>query len=234
MRIESRQIVHMGIDYHLSPIPALDQRNNLRLQQALLDAGIEVTQGTIQQNQIVIQRAPPQLLEVRLIAQGAAAQAGQILVIAPNPNRPLRQFIDEVEAVLGAFSSTFPAENRQILRADATLRCLYQSTSEHAFMELWEKRLGQPKSALSILGPGIQGGGLRFVIPPQTGDPDPHQIELKIESYLRDAKMVYVEAQFLWPQRKPPGSALNPAADLNLVNDYIENQVHGFMTGVAV
>jgi len=141
----------------------------------------------------------------------------------------LHHFISEVKAILEAFEQAWPLQNRQILRCDVTLRCLYQSTGEHAFQELWEKRLQQPRDSLGKLGK-VLGGGLRFIIPPpQAGDPESAQVELKIESFLRDTKRIFIETQLVWPEPRPPGSDFAPADKLNQANQYIENKVHAFM-----
>jgi hypothetical protein len=168
-------------------------------------------------------------LKISLIVQAAQPQSGQILIIAPNPQRHLRQFISEVKAILDAFKQAWLWPQRQILRCDVTLRCLYSSTSEHAFQEIWEKRLCRQPDSLTILDRPVHGGGLRFVMPPQLGDPDSAQIELKIESWLRDPKKIFVEVQFLWHQPKPAGTDFAPADRLNRADDYIKRQVHAFM-----
>lgn len=225
---ESRQIIYAGINYHLLPVPAIRQETNLDFQRAILDLGVDVTGGSIRDNQIVIERQPPTPLQVRLIALAQDPQVGQILIVAPAMNRPLCQFINEGEAILTAFQQAFQAR-RQILRCDLTLRCLYQATGTHAFAELWEERLHQSKDSLNKLGSRVLGGGLRFVIPPETDEPKSPQIELKIESYLRNTKMVFVEVQFLWPQPAPPGELFGMGQRLDMANRYIENQVHSFL-----
>ena len=230
MRPDSRQIIHMGTNYVILPMPMIDQEHSLKFQRALISKGIDFTNLALEENQIRVWRNPPLPLEIRTIAQTSQPQPfGQILVIAPTPNRRLENFISEVAAVLEAFDQTWPSQNRRILSCDVTLRCLYQSTSEHAFQELWEERLHQPPGSLAKLERRVLGGGLRFVMPPQPGDPEPTQVEVKIESFLRDTKKIFIETQFTWPAPKPPGSDFASAARLNQANEYIENQVHAFM-----
>jgi hypothetical protein len=219
----------MGINYHLLPIPIINQHTNLKFQQYLLTQGIDVTRGMIQRNRITIRRDPPQLLEINLIAQSIQPPIGQILIVAPHPERPLRQFVKEVEAVLKAFDEAWPAVNRQIVSCDVALRCLYSSTCEHAFQEIWEERLGQPTDLINKLGRRVRGGGLRFVMPPQQSEPRPAQVELKIESFLQDTKKIFIEVQFLWPRSEIPGEDFASADRLNEANEYIKNQVHAFM-----
>ncbi len=69
MRSDSRRIIHMGINYVVWPVPAIEQQNRLKFEQSLLSSGIEITRGMIQGNQIVVQRYPVQMLDIRLIAQ---------------------------------------------------------------------------------------------------------------------------------------------------------------------
>jgi len=230
MRPDSRQIIHMGINYVILPMPMVDQEHNLKFQSSLIAKGVDFTNLALEESQIRIWRNPPLPLEIRVSAQTSQPQPfGQILVIAPNPNRPLENFISEVVAVLEAFNQTWLPQNRRILSCDVTLRCLYQSTSEHAFRELWEERLCQPPDSLAKLERRVLGGGLRFVMPPQQGDTEPTQVEVRIESFLRDTKKIFIETQFTWPAPKPPGTDFAPATRLNQANEYVENQVHAFM-----
>jgi hypothetical protein len=107
---------------------------------------------------------------------------------------------------------------------------LYETSAEHAFQELWEMRLRQPPDSLAVLGRPVLGGGLRFVMPPQPDDPEPVQIEVKIESFLRDTKKIFVETQFAWPSPMSPGAPF-PVNRLEQVNKYIEESVISFITG---
>lgn len=136
-----------------------------------------------------------------------------------------------MEASLKAFKSVWPSDNRQIIKSDATIRALYETTSEHAFQELWEKRLNQPTQALALFERPIRGGGLRFVLEPSPNEDEPVQIEVKIESYLKDTTKIFVETQFIWIKPTAPGTPINPEKRLLLLNDYIENQVHKFLKG---
>lgn len=230
MRPDSRQIIHMGINYVILPIPIIDQEHFLKFQDSLISKGIDFTHAACEKNEIRAWRNPPLPLQISAIAQTARPQPlGQILIVAPTPNRPLDNFASETEAVLEAFDQTWVPQNRQIISCDVTIRCLYQSTSEHAFKELWEDRLLQSSASLASLERNVLGGGLRFVMPPQPRDPQPTQVEVKIESYLRDTKKIFVETQFAWPQPKPPGSDFDPRIRLDQANNYILNQVHAFM-----
>ena len=231
MKVESRRFIHMGINYVTVPKPQIDQQASLAFQGALLAAGIDFTGIELGDNQIKVLRKSPLPLEIRVMAKTAQPKAfGQVLVLAPDPYRALNNFASEVEAVLEAFGQAWPAANRQILSCDVTLRCLYPSTSEHAFQELWEHKLHQPQTSLAKLGRRVLGGGLRFVMPPQAGDPEPTQIEVKIESFLQDAKKIFIETRFLWPESKPAGTPLAATARLDQANAYILNQVQAFMT----
>jgi hypothetical protein len=232
MKPESRRIIHMGINYVIVPVPEINKEAGLKFQQSLISEGIEFTDFTLEEKQIFIQRKPPFPLQARVSRQISPPQPfGQVLVIAPNPNRSLETFAWEAQAVLSAFGQTWPSTHRQILSCDVALRCLYQSTSAHAFKELWEERLHQPKELLDKLDRKVLGGGLRFVMPTQESDPEPTQVEVKIESFLKDTGQIFVETQFFWPEPKPPGSPFQPDERLKQVNEYILNQVHAFLEG---
>ncbi|MBN1579217.1 MAG: hypothetical protein JXA89_00845 [Anaerolineae bacterium] len=231
MKAESRRFIHMGINYVTLPNPQIDQQASLTFQSALLSAGIDFTTIELSENQIKVLRKSPLPIEIRVMTKATQPKSfGQILVLAPDPYRALNNYSSEVEAVLEAFAQAWPAPNRQILSCDVTLRCLYPSTSEHAFQELWEQRLHRPQSSLARLGRPVLGGGLRFVMPPQAGEPEPTQIEVKIESFLQDAKKIFIETRFLWPEARPVGTPFGATARLEQVNAYILNEVQAFMT----
>ena len=202
---------------------------SIRFQEELGAAGIDFDAFARDDNQIKIQRKAPFPLEILVATPPAQPQPlGQILVLAPHPNRLIDAFASEVEGVLEAFDKTWPAPNRQVLSCDVALRCLYRSTTEHAFKEIWEQRLCQPEALLKSFGRPVLGGGLRFVMPPQPGESEPKQIEVKIESFLGDTTQVFVETQFVWPSPRA-GNAFEPKARLGEVNQYITQSVEAFL-----
>jgi hypothetical protein len=94
---------------------------------------------------------------------------------------------------------------------------------------LWEELLGQPEDSLKMIGWSIQGGGIRFVVPPKSDDPEPVEIQLRIESYLQNPKKIWVETIFKWIQPLPPGTPLDPKSRLSPVDEYIEHSVVPFI-----
>jgi len=227
---ESRQIIHMGINFIVSSMPVLNDQSKLGFQESLHAYGIDFAQVKYGDSEILVRREAPTRLDIK-VAAGGGASLGQLLILAPHPGRDLVLFAKEAEATVKAFESTWPAEKRQLISCDATFRDLFETTSEHAFKELWEERLGQSSDVLAVLGRPVLGGGLRFVMPPQPNEPEPVQIEVKIESFLKNTRKIYVETQFKWPQPKAPGEPLNPTSRLKQVDEYIETEILSFMTG---
>lgn len=219
----------LGINFITIPAPLVTHQSYLAFQQAIHANGLDYVRAENPENRILVKRDTPSPLHitVNLLDQ----QVGQFLVVAPNPKTSLNLFIQELEASLKAFKSVWPSDNRQIIKSDATIRALYETTSEHAFQELWEKRLNQPTQALALFERPIRGGGLRFVLEPSPNEDEPVQIEVKIESYLKDTTKIFVETQFIWIKPTAPGTPINPEKRLLLLNDYIENQVHKFLKG---
>jgi hypothetical protein len=217
--------LHIGINYVVSPPPEINKEKHLAFLKTLTDAGIDFGNANITDQEIFIgKKTPP--LQIRVITTDRPV--GQLLVVAPHPNRPFALFCKEVESVVRAFGETWKSR-RQILTCDSTIRYLYESSSEHGFKELWETRLRQPENALSTFGRPVLGGGLRFVMPPTQSEDDPAQIEVKIESYLQDSKKIFVEVEFKWLQPKPPGASFEPIRRLKTINEYITNQVVAFV-----
>jgi hypothetical protein len=155
---------------------------------------------------------------------------GQLLILAtPEPKRSLEYFIQEAEQIIEAFEMTWPVPQRQIIKKDVALRNLYETSSDHAFRELWEGRLGQSSDLLGIFGRPVLGGGLRFVMPSQ---PDtPPQVEIKIESFLKDTSKIFIEVQFFWLEPATAGQSLDPRAILLEADEFIKARVHSFMEG---
>jgi len=229
MNPESRITIHMGINFVLSPMFVVDRDRNISFQQALASQGIDFQKIDSKNGGLVIIRERPSRLEIRVATLGLPG--GQLLVVAPHPERHLTLFEQEAEAAVAAFESTWPQKQRQVVRCDATLRDLYQTTSDHAFRELWEGRLRQSPESLAPLGRPVLGGGLRLVMPPRLHDPEQVQIEVKVESYLTDTKRLFVETQFTWLAPKAPGEALDPTSRLEQVDSYVKNEVISFIMG---
>lgn len=229
MRPESRITIHMGINFVMSPMPIINKETTIKFQQALGDQGIDFATVGSKEGKLSIGRQTPTLLEIHIAAIGPPA--GQLVILAPQPQRALSLFAQEAEAVVAAFDSTWPQQGRQILSTDAALRDLYQASGEHAFQELWETRLGQSAESLSSFGRHVLGGGLRFVMPPPADDPRQVKIEVKVESFLRDTTKFFVETQFTWAMPLPQGQPLDPQRRLEEVDSYACNEVIGFIMG---
>jgi hypothetical protein len=191
--------------------------------------GIDFAKVAFEEREIAVIREIPTRLEIKVATIGPPA-VGQLLIVAPHPGS-LDLFAKEVEAIVRAFDSTWPAKKRQIISCDATFRDLFEASAGHAFQELWETRLHQSLDSLAVLGRPVLGGGLRFVLPPLPDEPEPVQIEVKIESLLRDTKKIYVETQFKWPQPMPPEAPLDPSSRLKQIDKYIEGEVLSFIMG---
>lgn len=230
MKPGSRKLIYVGINFVISPPPVINPESFLKFQEALISHSVDFTESSRQEQQyehrIEISRGTPPL---RIVVIASTKQPiGQLLILAPNPARSVDYFIQETEQITEAFVETWETSHRQIMKRDVTIRDLYEATSDHAFQELWEERLGQSIDSLATFGP-IQGGGLRFVIPPQPERPS--QIEIKIESYLKDSSKIFVENQFTWPTPTQPGMSFNPKTFLLEAENYAKNQVLSFIRG---
>lgn len=226
---ESRISIHMGVNFVVSPVPLVNRERNLTFQQALADQGIDFQKVDFKDGGLSIIREVPTFLDIRVAVLGPPV--GQLVIVAPEPGRPLSLFAKEAEAVVAAFDLTWPQKGRQIVACDATLTDLFQTSGEHAFQELWETRLGQPTESLEALGRPVLGGGLRFVMPAPLDDPEQVQIEVKVESFLRDTKKFFVQTQLSWPVPRLPGESLDPQFRLEQVNEYVQSRVISFIIG---
>ena len=190
--------------------------------------GLEYNRVEVPKNTISLLRDIPYPLQITVSTN--ESQVGQLLILTPQPKGSLDLFIKEAEAAVQAYESVWTVQNRQIVHVDATIRQLYETTSQHAFQELWESRLGQTSQALSVFGRPVRGGGLRFVMDPVAEDL-PAQIEVKIESFLLDTTKIFVETQFTWPVPSTPQSPFNVRERIEKMNSYIEANVQPFISG---
>lgn len=229
MNPDSRQVLHLGVNFVIAPLPIVDQRQALAFQQSLVTNGIDITRAEYGEGQIAVIREVTSL-QIKIGAVGSPG-LGQLLIVAPHPMRDIDLFIKEADAVVEAFQVTWPEPNRQLISNDASIRVLYATDREHAFEELWEVLLGRSAEELDVLRRPVLGGGLRLVMPPLPDDEEPYQIEIKIESYLQDTNKIYVEAQFTWPRPRLHGAPLDTKVRLNQVNDYIDSEVVKFIRG---
>lgn len=191
--------------------------------------GLEFQKSEIAGNQITLERVLPSPLRISVSLPDK--QMTNLLIEAPELRTPIDTFIEEAKAALTAFETTWPVANRQILQSDATIRELYETTSQHAFQELWENRLGQSSKNLEIFGKPIRGGGLRFVLEPLNSEADPVQIEVKIESFLKDTSKIFLETQFIWGK---PTIKFDLQSRLTAMNQFIESKIVGFISGENV
>jgi hypothetical protein len=225
MRTEGKDI-HYGVNFVFAPQPVLDKNKFLDLQKALMDCGVEYSKANIQNDGTMHLTKESGPFDITI--KKAGPQVAQFLFLATQPGFSLDLFIKNAEATAKAIGRVWPGA-RQIIARDATMRTLFETTSEHAFKELWESRLQQRIESLSLLGRPVLGGGLRFVMPPVQGEPDPVVIEVKIESFLQDSKKIFVETQMNWPQPTPPTVSFDPNQRLTQLRDYVQNSVVPFI-----
>lgn len=230
MKPQSRVIIRAGINFITIPAPVINNPTHLAFQQAAVSNGLEYNRLETQKNGVILFRDAPSPLQITV--NMLEPPMGQLLVVSPpaKGSLVLETFIQEVEAAIQSYEAVWPAQNRQVVRADADIQELYETTSPHAFQELWEKRLGQPSQSLAAFGHPIRGGGLRFVMEP-IQEEIPVQIEVKIESFLRDTTKVFVETQFVWPVPTKPGTPFDARQRLTTMNEYIKNQINAFLSG---
>mgnify|MGYP001616030245 CR=1 FL=1 len=231
MTFHSRRLIHVGINYLTIPAPQVTHSSSLLFQQAVLANGLEFVRAENREKQLILTREVPSPLQI--IVNVSGPEVGQIAIVAPHLKHSVEMFIKEAEASISAFTSVWSVPNRQIIKCDATIRELIETESQHAFQELWEKRLGQSAQALKVFGRQIRGGGLRFVMDPSPIENDPAQIDVKIESYLQDTSKIFVETQFNWPKASTPGAGEPFIAKnrINQVYNYISQEVHQFLSG---
>ncbi|MBI4834604.1 MAG: hypothetical protein HY811_07295 [Planctomycetes bacterium] len=231
MLTESRIPFHFGVNYIFAPMPVLTKEAFLDLQKELGGQGVNFVTAQREETSFnFVKEVQSPNLQLKIIA-GAQTPIGigQLLIIESQPKEDSTFFIKQAEAICLSFNNIWK-QPFQIIKRDVCLRYLYQSKEQHAFQYLWEKRLGQDETGLSALGRPVLGGGLRLVMPPKKDEKIPCEIEVKIESFLRYTKKIFVETQFVWPQPLQPTKNFEPGKLLNLVDSYAKTEVIKFIT----
>jgi hypothetical protein len=226
---QSRQSIYFDISYVIAREWPGDAMRRLEFQKSLAEKKLDFCQVTTGQRDMTLVRVEQSPLQVKTASLGP--QVSGIWVISENPVYALELFGKEADAACEAYRQTWPGEPVQILQCSARIRHLY-SCQEHAFKYLWEDRLGQKPEDFHYLGKRpVLGGGLRLVMPPVKEDTEPIQIEIKIESFFRESKKMFIETFFLWP--KPVLLAENAKFDnqsrLKTVEKYAAEDVCRFL-----
>lgn len=229
MKDGSRQIIHLGIHCVFAPPPVINNQMLIKFQQAIISRSIDLTNVSYKDDLITIVRDQPTQLQV-MVAVPQKQPTGELVIVSTSSSSlRLESFIQETEFIVEAFEDVWQLSQRQIISQDVSIRALYETEAQHAFQEIWETRLNQPGDSLSVFDGLVLGGGLRFVMPPQQNFSA--QIEVKIESFLRDSRKIFIETQFVWPQPMAQGMPFTPRDKLEEVNQYAEKQVLRFMSG---
>lgn len=225
---ETQRSLHLGVNFLIAPIVlTIDTPHDLDLRRFLSDNQIEFARTERVNQGLRLFNQRPEPLEV--LVKQAGPQVGQLLILAPQPTQPVESFIQQSEAVCRGFQNVWQHPQAQIINRDACIRYLYQSRGEHAFRFLWEERLRQNPNDIRLLGRPVLGGGLRFVMPP---DPNNRtQVEIKIESFLQNSQMLFVELQFAWPGSVTLEEGFQPRDMLTAVQNYCQTNLIPFISG---
>ncbi|MHC4478184.1 MAG: hypothetical protein ACYTEL_21300 [Planctomycetota bacterium] len=226
---ESRQSIFFGISHVIASPWSADTIRRLDFQRILAQQQLDFPQTSLGPHEFSLVRAEPSALQVKVASSGP--QVSTMTVSAKNPVHGLELFSKEAEAVYDAYRQTWLGQQCQILQCSARIQHLY-SCQDHAFKYLWEQRLGQRPDDFRHLGKRpVLGGGLRLFMPPMKEDKEPVQIEVKIESFLRGPKKMFVETVFVWPKPRllTDETSFDTGVCLRTVEKYATEEVCRFI-----
>ncbi|NLK40476.1 MAG: hypothetical protein GX298_00280 [Planctomycetes bacterium] len=229
---QSKTTVHLSVQYLLAGAWTPERVRTVEFEKALLDNGLDFSQTQSRENVFTLVRTHPSHLQVKLESPGP--QVVTLLVLANNPQYERELFGRDAEAVVQAFIRTWPAEHYQILTVNCKIHHLY-SAQTHAFQYLWEERLAQSPEDFRLLGGRpVAGGGLRLIMPPHAvkEDDDPTSIEIRVESFLREPKKVFIETAFTWPKPRIVSAeqSFDPPRYIEQTEQFAANEVWNFLT----
>ncbi|MBN2456130.1 MAG: hypothetical protein JXB29_06295 [Sedimentisphaerales bacterium] len=228
---QSRESIYFGVSYVVASVWSSDAIARLEFQKTLAKQQLDFARTRVGIRDFALIRTEPSALEVKVASLGP--QVSSITIFSERPTHSLKLFVKEAEAVCDAYRDIFIRQQCQILQCNATVRHLYSCT-EHAFKYLWEQRLGQDPGDFRYLGDRpVSGGGLRLLMPAARDEQDPVQIEIKIESFLREPRKMFIETIFAWPKPRvlPADGKFDPQQRLGDVEDYATSRVCDFLVG---
>lgn len=227
---ESRQSIYFDISYVIASQWSSEPMKRLDFQRALAERQLDFPQTGVGPHEFTLVRTEQSPLQVKVASSGP--RVSTISISSKNPVHSLELFGKEAEAVCDAYRQTWLKQQCQILQCSARIQHLY-SCQDHAFKYLWEDRLGQKPQDFRYLGKRpVLGGGLRLFMPPLKEDVEPVQIEIKIESFLREAQKMFVETFFVWPKPRllAEGAHFDTEFRLGSVEKYATEEVCNFIT----
>ncbi|MHC4394735.1 MAG: hypothetical protein ACYS1A_03700 [Planctomycetota bacterium] len=229
LNLASRQSIFFSVSYVIAGQWSSDAMKRLDFQRELAQKQLDFPQTRTGVNDFTFVRAEPSALLVKSGSLGP--NVSSISISSERPAYSLELFAKEAEVVCDAYRQIFLQQQCQILKCSAVVRHLY-SCRDHAFKYLWEDRLSQNPQDFHRLGQRpVMGGGLRLFMPPVKNDAEPVQIEIKVESYFREANKMFIETVFVWPKPRllPPEEKFDPQLRLEDVEEYAETKVCDFV-----
>lgn len=221
----SRTLTHVGVNFIIAPGMPFTKADSLRFQSQLETRGIETSNVMYGSNQIsIVRQSQKSAREIRL--QNPGPQVAQFSILMPMPEYSLEAVEDEIDTISELYNNVWPSKGKQILVCDASIHSTYETDKNSAFEEIWEHKLVQPSSILSVFDRPVKDGGLRFVMPPQ--NPLDAVVELRIESLLTDPKKIFVNLQFIWKNPTIAGDSLDSSKRIQEVERFQINNVMRF------
>lgn len=232
---QSKTTVHLSVQYLLAGTWAPERVRTVEFEKALLENGLDFGQTQSRENSFTLIRTQTSPLQVKLESPGP--QVVSLLAAANNPQYERELFERDAEAVTQAFLRTWPAEHYQILTVNSKIHHLY-SVGTHAFQYLWEQRLEQSPEDFRLLGSRpVAGGGLRLVMPPYAAQgAEPTSVEVRVESFLREPKKVFIETAFTWPRPRviATGQGFEPQRYIEETERFAAEEVWAFLVRKSV
>ncbi len=228
---ESKTTVHLSVQYLLAGSWRPERARTVEFEKALLDNGLDFGQTQSRDNAFMLTRPQPSHLQVRI--ESPNPQVVSLLTLANNPQYECQMFGRDAEAVARSFLRTWPARQYQVLTVNCKIHHLYSATV-HAFKYLWEERLGQAREDFRLLGNRpVAGGGLRLVMPPHAAaGGEPTSIQVRIESFLKEPKKIFIETAFSWPKPWMTDSekGFDPTRYIEQTEQFAAEEVWNFLT----
>lgn len=229
----SKQSIYFGVNFVVAVPWASNVNKQLDFQRALHENQLDFPEVKSGERTLTLTRKEQSLLKVQISSLGPQVTG---IHISSEGLYDIDLFTREADAAYSAYHKTWIERPCHILQCDAITRHLY-SCDDHAFKYLWETRLGQSGEDFHHLGKRpVLGGGLRLVIPPIGNEPDVKQIEIKIESFLKESLKMFIETLFVWPQPRllDGNSKFDPDFRLKCVDKYATNEVWNFLLNQEV
>ena len=235
--------------------PELSRDRNILFYDEVTKGGLDLPEFSQAGNQVILSSrrvgVPPSQTKVSVDHLG---QHLRFLFVDDFPRQAFSLVQQNADSAWEAFKHVWPDERLggPAVLTEVTIRLTAASEGNNATKFLVEKTLHLPPKALAHLGRGVQGVGLRLMLPVQFDPRSAFPLQgadgnLSVETLLEDQSKLYFEFTAKWPSIAVPPQLVaqgapaqlnveskNPSEYLDMAYNYLVGPITDFLVEASV